>query len=446
MSLHRRDALKGLTLGAGSLVLSPLLQKLQAEAAGTEEMPRRFVFMLQPQGLQSWAVLPQEIDRPSSGVERKVVRSLNELTLADDVQPLKRYKDRVSILQGLNGKHVYPYHGGQFGALGGFLKGRTPAGETIDAALAKAYPATFPLVGLGIGSDLNAIYCSSAWGENQAIPTMCNQSYAYDVLFGSVLEGEDYVRFDRRSNLLDFLKEDVKRVQQKLAGEERRKFDVYVGAFETLDKRQHELREMAATLKQIAPEKDRKYLQTLESMQVEAHAELGVAALIAGLTNVVTICSGLCRNSGLYRGYTDEPFDMHGDVGHNHGGRGKELLSMLRRHQLEQLAVMADRLDTVPEGDGTMLDNTLFIYTSDFGETHHSTGYDWAFVLLGDLGRRLKTGQYVDYPLAGNSGNRSINALYCTLLHAAGIPRDHFNLDGARAAIDAPGPLDELLG
>ena len=107
--------------------------------------------------------------------------------------------------------------------------------------------------------------------------------------------------------------------------------------------------------------------------------------------------------------------------------------------------MLAGKLAAVPEGAGTMLDNTVFVYTSDFGETHHSTGDDWSYLLLGNLGGQLKTGQHLDYPLRGRAGNRSINALYCTLLHAAGAPREHFNLDGVRKTVDQPGPLDELL-
>jgi hypothetical protein len=183
----------------------------------------------------------------------------------------------------------------------------------------------------------------------------------------------------------------------------------------------------------------------IETLQLQSHVELAAAALIGGLTRVVTIVSGLCGHFGSFRGFTDEPIEMHAMVGHGQGGRGKELYSILRRYHLEQLAVLANKLAAVPEGDGTMLDNTCFVYTSDFGETHHSTGDDWAYVLLGDLGGKLQTGRYVDYPLIGRDGNRSINALYCTLLHAAGAPRDHFNLDGVRKTIDRPGPLDELL-
>jgi hypothetical protein len=205
------------------------------------------------------------------------------------------------------------------------------------------------------------------------------------------------------------------------------------------------LRELEATLRKVAPKKDDKYASDVETLQLQSHVELAAAVLIGGLTRVVTIVSGLCGHFGNFRGFTDDPIEMHSMVGHNQGGRGKQLYSTLRRYHLEQVATLANRLAAVPEGDGTMLDNTVFVYTSDFGETHHSTGDDWAYILIGNLGGRLKSGQYIDYPLRGREGNRSINALYCTLLHAAGAPRDHFNLDGVRKTIDRAGPLDELM-
>jgi hypothetical protein len=264
-------------------------------------------------------------------------------------------------------------------------------------------------------------------------------------LFGSVSEGSDRDDFDSRTSLLDFVKDDVRRVRGELAGTELDKFDAYLSAYENMSRRQQQLRELEATLRQVAPAKDAKYATDRETLQLQSHVELAAAALIGGLTRVATIVSGLCGHFGSFRGFTDDPIEMHSMVGHNLGGRGKELYSTLRRYHLEQLALLASKLAAVPEGDGTMLDNTVFVYTSDFGETHHSTGDDWAYLLVGNLGGALKTGQYIDYPLRGRAGNRSINALYCTLLHAAGAPREHFNLDGVRKTVDTPGPLEELL-
>ena len=67
------------------------------------------------------------------------------------------------------------------------------------------------------------------------------------------------------------------------------------------------------------------------------------------------------------------------------------------------------------------------------------------FVLIGNLQNRLKSDRFVEYPAYEQAGNRTINALYCTLLHAAGAKRDHFNLSGDLKKADKHGPLSELL-
>ena len=104
-----------------------------------------------------------------------------------------------------------------------------------------------------------------------------------------------------------------------------------------------------------------------------------------------------------------------------------------------------------------MLDNTLVVFMSDSAETQHSAAGNWPFVLLGNLGGRIRTNQIVLYPMqertiaggvggAGLSANPTINTLYNTLLHAVGDPRPHFNLIGAdRENPTLAGPLRELL-
>ena len=104
-----------------------------------------------------------------------------------------------------------------------------------------------------------------------------------------------------------------------------------------------------------------------------------------------------------------------------------------------------------------MLDNTVLVFTSDCANTQHCQGTNWPFVMVGDLGGTLKTGQYVSYPMSKGTqdgkkvdeqvvtptDNPTINALYCTLLHAAGAPRDAFNAGAAGAELC--GPLNELV-
>ena len=186
---------------------------------------------------------------------------------------------------------------------------------------------------------------------------------------------------------------------------------------------------------------------------VAAQCDLAAAALISGLTNVVTITSGLCSLGTDYSGLTNTNTHEigHGTFDRELGVIGMEVLSRYRRYLAQQAVRLLTKLDETREGQGTLLDNTVLVFTSDSANTQHCVGSNWPFVLVGDLGGRLKAGQYVSYPLTGGgeqpvvsaTSNPAINALYCTLLHAAGKPRDRFN--AGQASPEQCGPLTELL-
>jgi hypothetical protein len=72
---------------------------------------------------------------------------------------------------------------------------------------------------------------------------------------------------------------------------------------------------------------------------------------------------------------------------------------------------------------------------------------EWPVVLIGDLGGKLKTaGRYLQFPQYGAKKHRTMANLFCTLLHAAGKPRDKFGVpDPKLKDIDQTGPIAELL-
>ena len=53
----------------------------------------------------------------------------------------------------------------------------------------------------------------------------------------------------------------------------------------------------------------------------------------------------------------------------------------------------AKKLESIPEGNGTMPDNTVIVYLSDGAEGHHSRTWEWPFVMLGNAGGKLKAGR-----------------------------------------------------
>ena len=160
----------------------------------------------------------------------------------------------------------------------------------------------------------------------------------------------------------------------------------------------------------------------------EGNTEIAIASLLSGLTNVVTLRFDLLGSS-TYEGIGG----LHGGVGH---GQVKNILKARReicQFQLTQIAQIATALDTIPEGDCTMLDNTVFVYTSDNGETHHSGGVNYPIMILGDLGGRLAKRRYF---APGNeekidrakSEYTRLGDVWATLLEAAGQPHKDFGI------------------
>ena len=108
-----------------------------------------------------------------------------------------------------------------------------------------------------------------------------------------------------------------------------------------------------------------------------------------------------------------------------------------------RLVKMMLELEKVPEGNGTMMDNTLIVYTSNNADKQHTNGANWPVVLLGNFDGRIKTGCFTQL-----DGKRPINALYATIKQATtGRSVDRFNMNEKMAGKfdSSVGPLTELL-
>jgi hypothetical protein len=321
----------------------------------------------------------------------------------------------------------------------------------------------FPLLALGVSSNgPTTAYCSSAWGPGKPIAMQCRPEMAYESLFGSVGATRD--DFATRKNLLDFLGNDVRRVRAEIAGPERELLEAHVEALESLSKRNGQLSAQFqnGTLNKNAPKLSDKMGTVAEI--AAAQCDIAAAALVAGLTNVVTISLGLGYYMPSYTGIPGlGPVDGHGA---GHGGiyglkRPFEPLSRYHNYLATQAARMLTKLQETKEGTGTMLDNTLLVFMSDSANQQHSwKGANWPVVLVGNLGGKLKAGQFLSYPVraqgaGGDGGNQTFgtahatnpytNALYATLLHAIGKPCDAFNRPAASLEPALYGPLGELL-
>lgn len=463
----RRNILRRMALGTGGAMLSPLVRQLSAQAKSSGEgTPKRFVFVVRSNGLRPWGIVPQgleEFGQSRRQQETFVDIPLSRHKLHETMKPLERFKDKLTIVQNLSGRAaaVSDPHGANFGALGVYRSdnGAPPAAETIDGALAKALPGIFPHLGFKMGgaSELIAHPALSAWTKGKPLPFYCSPMMAYQELFGSLATGKELksaAALDR--HLLDFMVDDVKRARKDLPGMEREKLDHYLEGFEALRDRQVKLATLDDSVRVHIPSITDKYTSPVETHRLEAHFDLAAASLIAGLTNVVTFDAddldgryeglGLGEKSIHGIGHLSDDFKEGRDSNFADGTDGVGARNIVRRYHVNLLAGLAGKLDAVPEGGGTMLDNTLIVFFSDAGHQHHANYQNFPMLLLGNLGGRLKSGRYMHYPSYGQPGNRTIGSLYTTLLHAAGVPRDGFGqIDLKLPKAEQEEPLAELL-
>lgn len=247
---------------------------------------------------------------------------------------------------------------------------------------------------------------------------------------------------------MDFLKDDAKRIRRRLDSDDKERFDGYVDTFESLRLRAHKKARYKQRILRFAPPYVAdKYQSTTHMDRMECQFELGTAALIAGLTNVITLRPDTL--GAQYQKLGTGTLGLHA-IGHGggivDGPDSAELRRRIDGYHMRLIAGMATKLAAQPEGDGTMLDNTLIVYTSCAGGKHHGGTSDWPFVPVGGASGKLRTQRYLQYPSYGRAGHRTIANLYISLLDAGAVPYgEHFGqIDPQLRDIDVRGPLGEL--
>lgn len=232
-----------------------------------------------------------------------------------------------------------------------------------------------------------------------------------------------------------------------LAPTERRALDHYLAAIEDFEKRQQALAGSTSCKIPGMPMLD----QTMGTVEdrLESMNEMAILAMTCGLTNVVGIAMG-CGDSHAYFPTfkriaigTQWEKDGIGETGHEPPDVNGPCQERIHNFNCGMLARMADALSAVPEGNGNMFDNSVMLYMSDNGESHHAQYHRWPLVLLGNGGGQLRTdGRFLRYPMKGAAGGRSTADLFCSIATACGVPTDSFGKGGNEIV---SGPLNEVM-
>ena len=472
MIQKRRQFLKG----GASLAMAPFLRSLQAQATGQQgALPRRFVFVVKSSGIDKYNLVPDGLENHYVSLDDgsklgntarrlgpMIDVALSEHKLPEKLSGLEAFKDRLTIIQSLSGEGFSGNHTAGYGALSCHNSERVAVAPTIDCLLGQHLSTgPYPIYGLATngrllegGSRLDESYCYpniSAYKAGMPVPFQASPRKAFVELFGASVAPPEQLERELAlgGNLMDFLAGDARRIEKQLSAEDRERFGLYLNSFEELQKVESKKAALAGRIKKFAPEPGDHYDSMKPKHRIESYFELAAASLITGLTHVMTVRPDTLGVEYSELGISNSVHALGhlGDSKATNGMTGHEARAAVEQLHLEGIAGMAEKLDRVPEGDGTMLDNTLIVYLSCSGGDHHGGQADWPFLLLGGMADKLRMGRYLEFPKYREQGHRTIGNLYLSFMQAAGIqPSDSFGQPDANLKdLDLTGTLSELM-
>ncbi len=477
MIYKRRQFFQNLSFGGSALAMTPLLQAIRVHGAGKEAaLPKRFVFVVKSSGIDKFNLVPDGLENhfanPEDGKKlgnrgRRegplVDVSLAKHKLPEKLADLESFKDRLTVIQSLSGVGFRGNHTKGFGTLSLHDSEKVAVAPTLDCLLGQHLSTgPYPMYGMAMNGQLlesagwkpEESYCYpnlSAYGAAKPVAYQGSPRKAFLELFGAAVASPEELekKIALNGNLMDFLTEDARRVEKQLSGDDKQRFALYMDSFDSLRKIEAKKAALTDRIQKHAPKLTARFDSISPSARIESHFEIAAAALIAGLTNVITL-----RPDTLGVKYSDLGLSnsVHA-LGHlqenkaSNGWTGHQARMEIEKLHLKQIAKMAKKFAGIPEGNGSMLDNTMIVYMSCSSGDHHCAGHDWPVVLLGGMDNKLKMGRYLEFPKYGTKGHRTVGNLYLSLMQAAGMRTSETfgQMDAMLKDLDLKGPLRELM-
>ncbi len=435
----RREVLGGLTAGTALL---PLVEAGRASAA---PYPRRIVIFMLTNGLVQGKFFPQPSGPgrdlstaafPESTAALESYRS--DLIFIRGVTP-QNYIDSVTVGKTGGGHHSYNtlFTGTRGKPYNSEPRDRVATSKSIDQAIAddiaKSVPLPLRSLHLGMlrfGSEFHQV-CFHR-GQDAPIVPECNPRQVLDKFFAAGPGGSatlDRIRAERRS-VLDLVGRDLARFAERLGGEDRLKVDAHLQSVREIEKQIAGVKAVTCSAPPVSsadPYSINNYPQTLSTQM-----DLVTAAFRCDLTRVATIqlSNSSGDRPGMFFPWLAGVSERFHHYAHS-GGPGKVKIDTWF---MEQLAGLLKRFRAIPEGNGTMLDNSVVLFANHMeeGSTHRPSNLPW--VLAGRCGGYLRTGQL----LAPTSSASTTNRVFIGLANAMGLPITTFG-DDAYGSDPTPG-------
>ncbi len=416
--LSRRIFLKGLSLMKTPVVVGvpPLISMFNAagtafaaeSTAAPKAVPTRFVLWFNGNGIPERYWIPNRV-----GADYDITPCLT---------PVARHRDDILVLSGLDNSAVGGLggdgHAASMSALmtGTRYTGRSPAGASFDQHLAARMGDNMRFRSLQIGvsqeSFGGSIQRNMSWaGPNRPLPPEELPHRLFDRLFGN----RDLGWINRKRSVLDAVRQDAAALRQGLPKEDELRLEEHLASVRDLERA---ISALPPELSKVqAPEEDFDLKDWPRIARTQS--DLLAYALATGQTRVasymLTKCQGLARfpwlghTAARHHDYTHKDGKAPGEE----GPEGQRILRDICRWHVEEFAYLVGKLKSIPEGAGTVLDNTVVTFVHEHAEAGPHKNSGMIALVAGSKGK-LALGQHAR--LTGTIGD-----LYLTLAdHALG--------------------------
>jgi len=393
--LSRRTILQGL----GTAVALPFLEAMvpEARAGDIAARPKRLQVFYTPNGMIMDPYRPTKVGK---GLE-----------ITPTLKPLAHHKHSIAVFSGLGHPMAAAAgdppagHGRSCPAFLTGAKARQTEGPDIqvgismDQVFARHLGDATPLTSLELGIELPSLLgscdinysCAYTNGISWLTPTVplpvtANPRAVFERLFGDgdmLDEKSRLAQLRRQGSILDFVMEDAARLSGALGSSDRHKVEEYLYATRSIEKRIQRAESTPLTL--AAPDfKKPAGIPDDFSEHVKLMLDLQILAMQADITRVGTFMAG--------REISNRTFpevgvpDSHHMLSH-HGDDAEKMtkLARINRFHMELFAYYLDRMRETTDGEGSLLDTTLVIRGSAFGDSNEHDYMDLPVIAAGGL-------------------------------------------------------------
>lgn len=436
-ALPRRTFLRGMGASVALPLLDAMVPSMTALAATPAKPIRRLGFVYVPMGAHIAEWTP-----PGEG-------KLTEMS--PTLKSLAPVVDQLTVISNLELKNAYP--GTHATSNAAFLSAATAKwtestdyhlGTTVDQVAAQHMGKDTRLPSLELAMDLltvvgqcdNGYACvyqnNLSWSSpTTPLPAEAHPRVAFERLFGEGGSASDRLTELRRSgSLLDWVRSDISRLQNKLGPSDRTKVSNYLDTVREVERRIQKAE--AETADSRLPDLDRPVgVPAAYADHARLMFDLQVLALQGDVTRVITF--QLARETST-RTYPEigvaEP---HHPLTHN-GGNPEQLakVAKINAFHVSLFSYFLQKLKATPDGEGSLLDHSVYLYGSGMGNPDVHDHVNLPILVAGGAAGKMKGGRHIRYATPTPLAN-----LHLTLLEKAGVRLDKF--------ADSQGKISELL-